>query len=362
MSAQAHPFRVAIVGYGLSAKIFHIPFITHLPEDFVLHGIVQRTPKPDNDAAKDHPSATIYKSFEEMLDDQAVEVVVLCTPAVSHFEMCKAAIAKGKNLVVEKPFVTKWEDGVEIGRLAKEKGVVVAVYQNRRWDGDWLQLKKVVQSGLLGRVVEVESRFDRYRLEGKGGWKESGVVGTGAMFDLGSHLVDQVVSLWGMPKRVLGVRMWQRDGLGEAGKEEEDSFTMLLWFDGGLLVTCKAASVSAVGRQLRFWVRGTKGSWRKEGLDPQEDQLKGGMGVSDKGFGREGQEWEGELTQVVKGEMKVNRMEAEEPVTYVGFYREVAKALKGEGEVPVSAEQAADVIKLIELARESAKAGVIMEV
>ena len=362
MSSHADPFRVAIVGYGLSAKIFHIPFLTHLPSDFVLHGIVQRSAKPDNNAVADHPSATIYKSFEEMLDDDAVEVVVLCTPAVGHAEMCKAAIAKGKNLVVEKPFVTKWEDGVEIGRLAGERGVVVAVYQNRRWDGDWVQLKHVVESGVLGRVVEVESRFDRYRLEGKGGWKESGVEGTGAMFDLGSHLVDQVVSLWGRPRRVLGVRMWQRDGPGEAGKEEEDSFTMLLWFDGGLLVTCKAASVSAVSGQLRFWVRGTKGSWRKEGLDPQEDQLKGGMGVSDEAFAREGKGWEGELTQVVGGEMKVKRVEAEEPVTYVGFYREMAQALRGEGEVPVSAEQAAEVIRLIELCRESAKTGAIIQV
>ena len=362
-------FRVGIIGYGLSAKIFHIPFITAV-KDFKLHGIVQRSPKPDDDAGKDWPNVKVYKSADELCTDPEVDVVVVTTAPISHFELAKMAIENGKHVIVEKPFTPTSKEAFELVELAKSKGVLVTVYQNRRWDQDFLTLKKVLADGELGRVVEFETHFDRHRPEPPTGdrWKDKQAPGTGAVYDVGTHLMDQVVELFGMPLSVTAFVGSQRVGQGEGMLE--DSCTVLLKYqrkeDGkgglGLLVTVKAAVVSCEEKQLRYWVRGEKGSWKKFGLDVQEDQLKAGVRPGSEGYAAEAEA--GVLTRVGEGgRLVTEEVKGVEPLTYCEFYRRFAAALTGDaGKIPVDPSRAAGVIRLVELARESSRVGKTVEV
>ena len=149
---------VGIIGYGLSAKVFHIPFINHSP-DFNLYGIVQRTPKAGDDASKDWPDAKIYRSTDDLFSDNAVDLVVISTAPISHYDLAKKAMEKGKNVLVEKPFVPTEREARSLVEIARGRGVVLTVYQNRRWDGDFVMVRGMLGRGGLGRVVEFETHF-----------------------------------------------------------------------------------------------------------------------------------------------------------------------------------------------------------
>lgn len=365
MNPLQPPFKVGIIGYGLSAKIFHIPFITspstkHL---FTLHAIVQRTPDPTNDPEKDHPGVTVYRTSDEIFADPAIHLIIVTTAPTSHFALASAAIAAGKSVIVEKPFTPSSAEGRELSRLADAKGVLLTVYQNRRFDADFLLLSRLIREGMLGRVVEFETHFDRHRPDVPSviTWKTEASPGTGATYDLGTHLMDQAVSLFGMPARVTGYTTPQRQG-GPEGFE--DSCTVLLHYPGGMLCTVKAGVVSPEVEQLRFWVRGTKGSFQKFHLDCQEDQLKEGLRPGVEGYGAEGEEKFGVLTTVTeKGEM-VKTVAPTPTGDYSVYYEMVGEALKtgDKGKLPVDPQVAAEVIRLVELARESAKLGKTMDV
>lgn len=273
-------FNVAVIGYGLSAKVFHIPLVLAVPE-LKLYGIVQRSPKPDDDASKDHPGTKSWRSVEEMYKDPEVDVVVITSIPETHFAMCKAALEAGKNVVVEKPFVPTAKEAEELIQISKKSGKLLAVYQNRRWDSDFLTLRKVMAEGSLGEIAEFETHFDRHRPDPPADtWKAKDTPGNGAIYDLGTHLIDQVYHTFGRPQRVTGFVYNQRRGVAEGAK---DSSTVLLHYPG-MLVTVKAGVVSAEEEQLRYWVRGTKGTFKKFHLDVQEDQLKAGQRPGDKGF------------------------------------------------------------------------------
>ena len=204
----------------------------------------------------------------------------------------------------------------------------------------------------MGRVVEFESHFDRHRpLAPPTTWKSHAAPGNGAIYDLGTHLLDQIVFLFGLPNRITAFLGSQRSPAKDDSSEVEDSFTILLHYDErGLLATAKAGVVSAMPRQLRFWVRGTEGSFQKFNLDCQENQLKEGMKPTEPGFGKSEDEEAWDLYTMKNGKV-VNEAKAEtKPATYMGFYDRFAKALAGEGSVPVGAKEARDVIRLIELA------------
>ncbi|RMZ78666.1 hypothetical protein DV738_g3789, partial [Chaetothyriales sp. CBS 135597] len=353
-------YRVGVIGYGLSAKIFHIPFVNDV-SDFKLYAIVQRSPKPDDDAAKDWPGVKVYRSAEELIADPDVDVVVVTTAPVSHFELAKKAIENGKHVIVEKPFTPTSKEAFELAELAKSKGVLVTVYQNRRWDQDFLTLKKILADGSLGRVVEFNTFFDRHRPEPKAQarWQDVQSPGTGAVYDLGTHLIDQAVALFGIPSSITGFTGRQRKGQGK--ESSDDSFTAILRYQTdedeegelGLTVVAKAAVISCEEKQLRYWVRGEKGSWKKWGLDTQEDQLRQGLRPGAEGYGIEVEP--GVLTTSDnQGEISSTRVKGVEPKTYSEFYRKFAAALNGaKDEIPVDATTAAEVIKLVELVRES---------
>ncbi|VUC24569.1 unnamed protein product [Clonostachys rosea] len=354
MAARA--FNVGIVGYGSSAKIFHIPFLTQLPQ-FKLYGIVQRLPKPGNSAPADYPDIKHYTNYKDLIADPAVDLVVVGTPPDNHFELTKASLEAGKHVLTEKPFVPTSAAADELISIAKAQNRLLCVYQNRRWDSDFLTIKNLVAKGTLGRILQYDSHFARYNPEAPSNWSAGLQIEKGGsmVFDLGSHLIDQAYVLFGMPQTVHGRLLSQRNGGFDF--QTPDSIAVELTYPDGLLVNIRTSVLSAEVVQPRFWVRGTKGSFQKWTLDPQEDQLIAGMKATDPGFGRDDSK---NLRLTLVGEDNVPReapAPGNEPVTYKAFYMELAKALaSGEDkDVPVRATQARDVLRLIEAVIESAK-------
>ncbi|KAK7728921.1 hypothetical protein SLS57_002153 [Botryosphaeria dothidea] len=356
-------FNFGIIGYGLSAKIFHIPHLTSIPS-FRLHGIVQRSPQPGNDAGADFPQAKAWRSADELFADGAVDVVVVTTPPDSHFALTKRALESGKHVVVEKPFVPTHAEAQELVALAAEKKRSIAVYQNRRWDADFVTLRKLLDDGTLGRVVDFNTHFDRYSPTLRAGWKAETRPGNGAIYDLGTHLIDQVVTLFGLPAKITAfIGNTRADApLGAGHNEPGDSFTVHLHYADGKFATARAAVLSAEEEQLRYWVRGEKGSFKKFHLDVQEDQLLAGLRPGQEGYGSDPESHYGTVTLIKDGKPVRQTYPTLPPQTYVEYYRVLEKALNGEGEVPVKAEEAAAVIRLIELAKESSKSGKTLDV
>ena len=259
---MAPSYNIGIIGYGLSAKVFHIPLLLTTPT-LDLHAIVQRSPTPDNDASLDHPNIKIYNTSSALLADPAISAVIITTIPTSHFALCKLALEADKHVVVEKPFTPTSAEADELVALARERGRLLTVYQNRRWDADFLTLTQLLSSNTLGRIVEFATHFDRHRPlapAAHSSWKAEALPGGGAVYDLGAHLIDQVVVAFGVPARVTGFVGAQREG-GPEGVE--DSCMVLLHYGGGMMATVKAGVVSAEVEQLRFWVRGERGSYRK---------------------------------------------------------------------------------------------------
>jgi len=358
------PIKAAVIGYGMSAKIFHLPFLQALPELFQVYGIVQRTPKSGDDARVDHPSLKYWTSADEMIKDPEVELVVVTSVPGAHYEQTKHALEAGKHVLCEKPLVATAKEALELDQIAKKNGRVLTVYQNRRWDSDFLYLRKLIDDGTLGRIVEIDTRFDRWRVEAPTAsaatWKFQQGVASGAIYDLGVHLLDQLVVLFGMPERVTAflVNHRQYTEKGTGGETGGDSFTCHLHYDSkGLTATAKTSVASLHTEQMRYWVRGDKGSYIKCNTDTQEDQLKAGGKVSDAGFGVD--MTMGVLTTLdASGKPTKSNVPADRsPVTYIEFYKLLHTALIGKGENPVTAEQAAKVLRIIELAKESSAGG-----
>ena len=263
------------------------------------------------------------------------------------------------SVVVEKPFTPTAREADELVALAKRQNRFLTVYQNRRWDSDFLTLSKYLKNGSLGRVVEFETHFDRHRPDAPAeSWKLSQPGGS-AIYDLGTHLMDQVVHLFGLPKKITGFLGSQR-AHNPAGFE--DSCTVLLHYDG-MLATVKAGVVSPEVNQLRYWVRGDKGSFKKYHLDCQEDQLRAGMKPGDEGYGLEPRERYGVLNIVKEGKIQSEIIPTVEGATYAEFYRKFGRAISGDvAQVPVDPSTAAAVIRLVELAKESSRTGRTLEV
>lgn len=342
---------------SMSAKVFHLPLIAVTPR-FHLHSIVQRTPRPDNDASKAYPNIKIYSSAAAMLSDPAIDIIIITTAPDSHFALAKSALEANKHVLVEKPFVPTAAQADTLARLATTHACLLCVYQNRRWDADFLTVQQLRRDGRLGRIVEFESHFDRWKPERPTTWKGmlSMAEAGGPLYDLGTHLLDQVVVAFGVPRAVTGFFANERND----GTAEPDAFTAVLQYGPGApLVTVKSGVVSADTAQLRFWVRGTKGSYKKYHLDVQEDQLKQGLKPGDAGFGVESQDRAGSFTVIEDGKPVKSALPNVTPETYGALYAAFADAIdQGNADlVPVKASEAADVLRIIEAIQQSAKEG-----
>jgi len=357
MTPRAREYNIGVIGYGFSAKVFNVPFITTTP-GLKLYAVVQRHPTEDDDAEKDHPGIKSYRSAEKLVADPAVDAVVITTTPEAHYEQTKLALHNGKSVILEKPFCSTSQEAEELISLATKKNLLLSIYQNRRFDTDFITLKKLIQDGTLGRVVEFETHVDRYTPSLPNTWKGKVMPGGGAIYDLGSHLLDQVVFLFGLPKEITAFTGTQRTKEDNPGGFD-DYFTVHLHYENGMTATAKTNIVSPEAKYLRFWVRGDKGSYKKYHLDIQEPQLRfQGMRMSDPNYAKEPEGNYGVLDQVqADGSITSTVVPTLFDVNWRTYYSLFKKALDGEGPVPVSADIPAQVIRLIELAKESSYTG-----
>ena len=256
--------RVGLIGFGLAGRVFHAPLISSV-EGLELAAVVERH---TDHAAERYPGITTYRSLEAMLEDASLGLFVVATPSGSHFEVARQLLEAGKNVVVDKPLAVRSAEIAELMKLAAARGVLLAPFHNRRWDGDFLTVQRLLGEGSLGRLVHFESTFDRWAPGvARRPWKDDQDEGGGQLLDLGTHLADQALMLFGKPLAVSAEVQRERDGEGA-----DDAFTLRLRYEG-LWVVLGATCLSSLQRP-RFHLRGTKGNYWKHGLDPQEDALE----------------------------------------------------------------------------------------
>jgi scyllo-inositol 2-dehydrogenase (NADP+) len=337
---------VAIIGFGMSGRVFHAPIIADT-ESFNIYKVYTSSEESRVLINSLYPHTEVTNDINNIMEDEAVELVIITSPNTSHYELAKRVLLSGKHVVVEKPFTVSYPEAQELIELAGAKGRVLTVYHNRRYDADFKTVKKVIEGGSLGRLVEFESHFDRFRNTLKvGAWKEEALPGSGIVYDLGSHLIDQAQCLFGLPKEVFADIRIQRTG----GKVD-DYFEIILYYED-LKVTLKAGML--VKESIpRFILSGEKGSFIKYGLDVQEAALKKGNRPSHhEDWGREPRELWGTINTEVNG-LNIRGTVESEVGDYRDFYRDLYRAITENGTPEVTAQTAANTIRVIELAFES---------
>ncbi|HKS03127.1 MAG TPA: Gfo/Idh/MocA family oxidoreductase [Arthrobacter sp.] len=340
MGAAAAPIRTAVVGFGISGKVFHAPLIAADPQ-YSLDVIVTADPARAAEAARLYPQARIIPTPEEMFALSAdLDLVVLGTPPHTHFDLAAAAIARGLHVVVDKPFVPTSAQGAELIALASDGGVQLTVFQNRRWDADFLTLQKVLQQQALGEVHTFESRFEWWRPEGFGNWRDnvSLAEGGGILHDLGAHLIDQAIRLFGPVRQSYGETA-NRGSYADAADTE--AFVSLLHESGVRTRLWMNGMAAHVGP--RFHVLGSDAGYTKWGLDGQEPALAAGMMPSDPAYGIEPRETWGLL-----GVDGASSPVPAERGSYPEFYMQLAAALRGDRPLPVDPAQPLEVLRIIE--------------
>jgi scyllo-inositol 2-dehydrogenase (NADP+) len=337
--------RVGVVGFGLAGKVFHTAVIAATP-GLELVCVVQRS---GDDAAKAYPGVKVVRSVEEMLADPGIQLVAIATPSYSHFELAQQCMRAQRNVVVDKPFTLTSEEAAELIRIARERKLVLAPFHNRRWDGDYQTVRQVIASGELGRLVTYESHFDRFRPQPRREvWRENGGVGSG-MFDLGPHLMDQALGLFGPP-----ASLWADVRIDRENGAADDAFDIRLEYTAVRRLTVWLRStLTACIPGPRFLLHGVRGSFAKWGLDPQEDQLKAGVAYASAEMGVDPESAWGELRSLEGGVRRIPTVRGD----YRGFYENVRDAVEGKTELVVKPEAAWRVARLIELARESSGLG-----
>ncbi|WP_017346098.1 oxidoreductase [Pantoea sp. A4] len=333
--------RVGLVGYGFASKTFHAPLIAGTPE-------LELAVVSSSDATKVHadwPQVQVVSEPQVLFDDPSLDLIVIPTPNDTHFPLAKAALNAGKHVVVDKPFTVTLSQARELDALARSKGLLLSVFHNRRWDSDFLTLKDLIASGKLGEVRYFESHFDRYRPEVRQRWREMKGAGSGIWFDLAPHLIDQALQLFGQPVSITADLAELR-----AGSQATDYFHATLTYPQRRVVLHGSMLVAA--ESARYQVHGTLGSYVKYGLDPQEDALKSGARPPQEEWGYDMRD--GTLTQADGAEMKEESY-LTIPGNYPAYYAGIRDAILGRGENPVTAEQAIQVMELIELGVQSSE-------
>jgi predicted dehydrogenase len=341
---------VGVVGFGLAGRIFHTAVIQATP-GLELAAVVQRS---GDDAKKEYPEAHLARSVEELLCDVGIRLVVIATPSYSHYELAKQCLHEQRHVVIDKPFTLTSEEAAKLITTARHRNLVLTAYQNRRWDGDFKTVREVIAGRELGRLVSYESHFDRFRPDPRRDvWRESGGPGGGTLFDLGPHLIDQALTLFGPPATIAASVRVERDN---AAVDDAWDISLEYLLPHRMTVALRA-TLTACAPGPRFVVHGTRGSFVKTGLDPQEDQLKAEMRPDAPGFGEEPETAWGELKICGGQAAPVTRRVKTERGDYRGFYENVRDVLLGKAELEVKPEQAWRTTRLIELARESSGQG-----
>jgi predicted dehydrogenase len=339
----------AIIGFGLSGRVFHAPFLNVHP-GFNLVKIVERK---GNSSHKIYPKVEIVRDYKDLLKDESIGLVVIATPNIYHFDQAKDLLQSGKHVVIEKPFTPTSHEADELIRISEKSGKKIFVYQNRRWDGDFKTVQQVAYNGYLGEIIEYEAHFDRFAPGARrSAWRDEPLPAGGVLYDLGSHLIDQALVLFGLPHAVFADIRWQREE-----SKVDDCFEVNLYYNR-LKVTLKA-SVFVKEQGPRYIIHGTKGSFVKYGIDPQEEMLKEGLIPGSADWGKEDPDYWGILNAELHGQQFYGTIETE-PGNYMGFYDNVHDVIiKGAGQA-VAPEESRNVIRIIELAFESHKTGSVV--
>lgn len=338
--------KTGLAAFGMSGQVFHAPFISTNPH-FELCKIVERS---KNLSQEKYPAATIVRSFDALIEDPKLELIIINTPDSTHYDYARKALEAGKNVIVEKPFTTTTEQGKELIALAEEKKQMLSVYQNRRWDADFLTVKEIISKGMLGRLVEYESTFARYRNFIKPDtWKETGKAGGGLTYNLGSHLIDQAIQLFGMPEAVFADIATLRTG----GKV--DDYFMIRLIHPALApemkITLKASYLMREA-EPRFVLHGTLGSFVKHGVDKQEAALLAGEMPDQLNWGEETeQEW-GLLHTEIEGREVCEKYPSLSG-NYGCFYQNIYEHLRLQKPLLTGARDVLNVIRVISAAYQS---------
>ena len=331
---------VGLIGYGLAGASFHAPLIGAVAGLRLASVVTSRRAA----VARDWPEAAVVADAETLLSDPAIDLVVIATPDHLHAPLAHTALTAGKHVMIDKPFVTDPADGAALIALAEAQGLMLSAFHNRRWDGDFLTVRKVLAEGTLGNIALAELRWDRFRPAIKPGWRET--EGAGLLNDLGPHLIDQAVQLFGLPDAVMADIATQR-----AGAATEDYFEVTLAY-GERRVIVSAATLLAQPRP-RFALHGTGGSFVKYRIDPQEAVLRSGLPPTIVGFGEDAPEDYGTLTAADGSVRRAPSARGD----WRRYYAGVAAAITDGSPPPVQASEALAVMELIALARRSAAEG-----
>lgn len=337
---MSKPIQTGILAYGMSGRVFHAPFITTNP-NFKLKAVTERTKK---EVHKHFPTVISYDSVEDLLADKEIELVIVNTPNNTHFEFAEKAILAGKHVLIEKPMVPTKEEAKALFDLGRAHGKQVMVYQNRRWDSDFNSLKKVIVEGSLGELIEAHFRFDRYRAEiGPKAFKENPLPASGIGYDLGAHLIDQVISLFGKPEKSLTIGTKNRENT-----QVEDYVNFILSYADGLQVYVTTSNLVADPGPA-FVVHGTKGSFKKYRADVQEDQLIEGILPTDPAYGLES-EVRGEDSVLISfkedGEKIVEHIESFKG-NYSGLFNAVYEQLRNGISFPIKENEILDQLDIL---------------
>jgi scyllo-inositol 2-dehydrogenase (NADP+) len=328
-----------LLAYGMSGKVFHAPFL-EAHNGFNLKAMVERSTK---NAVNDYPNITSYNSVDELLNDAEIELVVINTPNNLHYEHSKAALNAHKHILVEKPFTATTAQAKELFELADSVGKQIFFYQNRRWDSDFTSIKKVIESGKLGKLVEVHLRYDRYRnVIGPKAFKEKPVEASGLLYDLGPHLLDQVISLFGKPLSFHKIL-----GKNRVGTLVDDYFSIQLSYPDSVNVFV-TSSMLVVNPQVGFILHGVNGSFIKQRTDIQEEQLLAGMKLTDPGYGIEPASKDGLLTTIDAEGNKTEEIIKSEVGSYLPLFEAIYQAITNNKPYPVTRENVLTQLEIIE--------------
>ncbi len=334
---------VGLIGFGLAGRSFHAPVISRVP-GLHLAAILQRT---GSEAATAYPDAQIVRSLEELLAIPDIRLVVIASPNETHVPFARQCLAAGRDVVVDKPFATSYEEAAGLVEFAQKSGRLLTVYQNRRYDGDFQTIGQLVAAGTLGRIVRFETNYDRFRPNLKpNAWREKPIPGAGILFDIGPHLIDQAMQLFGRPEAVTAdIRIERQGGLAD------DAFDVMFRYPNSMRAVL-SSNILAATQRPRFLLFGTKGAFLKQTFDPQEMNLRRGEISKDKPWGAEPEENWGLLT-LSEGTSTSQRRIPSGTGDYRDYYANVRDVLLGQAQPAVTLPQALDVMRALELARES---------
>ena len=343
---MSNTIRTGIIGFGLSGRVFHAPFINAV-EGYELTKVSTANPKNIAIANERFPDTAVVPTPEEIIEDSNIDLVIVTSPNTDHFKWTKEALLAGKHVVVEKPFTVTVEEADALIEIAEKEEKILTVYHNRRFTSDTKTVKKILDSGMLGAIRDYETHFDRFRPEAKpgGAWREDPLPGSGVFYDLGSHLIDQALWFFGYPQSVTA-----HIGMQRPWAKADDSFDVKLHYEE-FTATLKAGIVCKIPGPT-YQLHGDNGSFVKYGLDVQEAAIDAGEQPNDDSWGREPEDIWGSLDVIHQG-VKIQGVVESEQGDYRDYFINLRDAIRGETELAVKPEEARDVIKIIEAAFQS---------